>query len=290
MVTVLTPTYNRAKLLPRLYDSLCKQTSKDFEWLIVDDGSTDETEQLCKSLLRNKSDFSIKYIKKDNGGKHTAINLGVKEAHGELFFIADSDDWLPSYVLQTVNDEWITVKDNLIIGGICGLDADQNNEIIGSGLPRPFIDESSINIRYKYHVTGDMKEVFRTSILREFPFPEIDKEKFCPEMLVWNRIAQKYKLHYINKIIYSVEYQSNGITSNIVRVRMQSPVASMMTYAEMLGYNIPLREKFKAAINYWRFRFCYKGKEQPMIALKWYPLALLGYLMHFRDIRRMGSC
>ena len=148
------------------------------------------------------------------------------------------------------------------------------------------MDESSLDVRMKYGVTGDMKEVFKTCVLKEFPFPEIENERFCPEALIWNRIATKYKLRYFNKVIYLAEYQNDGITSGIVKARMNSPIASMMTYAEMTRYsNVPFMQKMKAAINYWRFRFCSSSINIPKIN-NIYKIAMpLGLLLHYRDIK-----
>lgn len=283
-ITVFTPTYNRAHLLPRLFDSLCRQSFTDFEWLIVDDGSTDNTTEVAE-CFPDKS-FPIRYVKKANGGKHTAINLGVREARGELFFIADSDDMLPPEALQTVMDEWQPIKADPAFGGICGLDATFEGEVIGSGLPANTIDDTSIAVRSRMGVTGDMKEVFRTSVLREFPFPEISGERFCPEVLVWNRIATKYKLRYVNKVIYHAEYQQDGITAAITRSRMHSPVASTMTYAEMLGYDIPMKAKIRSAINYWRFWYCGTDRGQmPKVGVLWNMFRPIGFVMHLRDIQ-----
>ena len=286
MITVFTPTYNRAHLLPRLYESLCRQTFTDFEWVIVDDGSVDNTKSLSLSLPKREGTFfPIRYFYQENGGKHRAINRGVKEARGELFFIADSDDSLPPDALEQVARVYETVRGDESFGGVCGLDGTFDGDIIGSGLPLERMDVNSIDLRNRYHVTGDMKEVFRTKVMKEFPFPEIPNERFVPEMLVWNRIATKYKLRYFNRIIYLAEYQLDGITSGIVRARMQSPVASMMTYAEMTRYDIPLIQKVKAAVNFWRFRFCSDAKEKP--ALKWcyYLFMPLGIVFHWRDLR-----
>lgn len=280
LVTIFTPTYNRANLLPRLYDSLCKQTCKDFEWIIVDDGSTDNTNDVVQGF---DGDFSIHYKKKTNGGKHTAINMGTKLANGELFFIADSDDYLPSDALKIVAEEYAKVKDNASIGGVAGLDRFADGRTVGNGLPCDSIDCNAMDIRYKHHVTGDMKEVFRTEVLKEFPFPEIEGERFCPEQLVWFRIAQKYKLHYFNKPIYIAEYQEGGITAGITRARMNSPIATMMCYAELNKYDVPFKQKIKAAINYWRFRFCAKGDKYPTISPLWSFVIPLAFVMHLRD-------
>ena len=338
MITVFTPTYNRAHLLPRLYESLCRQTFTDFEWVIVDDGSTDGTKDLFHStgngkcflaeiaekttdytgltdnkslaesvekttdytgLTDNKSlagnteiaenqipIFPIRYFYQENGGKHRAINRGVKEAKGELFFIADSDDMLPPNALETVAEMFDGIKADKSFAGVCGLDSTFDGNIIGSGLSKDVIDESSLAVRFKRGVMGDMKEVFRTVVLKEFPFPEIGGERFCPEMLLWNRIATKYKLRYFNKVIYLVEYQDNGISSGITKARINSPVASMMTYAEMTQYDIPFIQKVKAAINYWRF-WCptpaLPNGEAPRVKWWWYWAKPLGRMMHLKD-------
>ena len=259
LITVFTPTYNRGHLLPELFRSLCHQEFTDFEWVVVDDGSKDDTETVMREIMDREHTFPISYFKTPNGGKHRAVNFGAKEAKGELFFIADSDDTLTDDSLQRVAEAFEPLRDKEEMGGVCGLDCQKDGSIIGSGLPQEVIDCNALDIRFLYHVTGDLKEVFRTSVLREIPFPEIEGERFSPEALTWNRIAVKYKLRYFNRPIYRAEYQQDGLTSRIVRIRMESPVASMMCYQEMTIYAIPLKEKIKAAINYWRFRLCAKG-------------------------------
>ena len=284
LLTVFTPTYNRAELLGRLYRSLCEQRFTDFEWVIVDDGSTDGTASVVQQFIGERR-LSIKYLSQANGGKHRAINHGVRQASGELFFIVDSDDSLAPDALQTVADEWAKVGDPAV-GGVAGLDATPEGQTIGGDLPTDAIECNAIDIRNVHHVTGDLAEVFRTEVLREFPFPEIDGERFCPEALVWNRIAQRYKLRYFNKVIYIAEYQPGGLTDRIVRIRMQSPIASTMCYAELLAYDIPAKGKVKAAINYWRFRLCCKSfSKVPKLPTAWNVLMPLGWLMHLRDLR-----
>ena len=246
LITVFTPAYNRKNLLTRLYESLCKQTYKDFEWVIVDDGSTDGTKELSQTLSeREETFFPLRYFYQENGGKHRAINHGVREAQGELFAKG-----------------YKGIAHNHSFAGLCGLDGYLSGGLIGSGLPKDAIDATSIDIRFKYGVTGDLKEVFRTDVLKEYPFPQIEGERFCPEMLVWNRIASKYKLRFINQVIYLAEYQDDGITSRIVKARMNSPVASMMTYAELNSYDIPFLSK-----------------------VNW--TAPFGYFMHLNDLRQL---
>ena len=311
MITVFTPTYNRAHLLPRLYESLCRQTYRDFEWIVVDDGSTDQTAELFGAMhnaqctMHNDATGSktelpplqggpggapglggLKFITQPNGGKHRAINRGVREARGELFFIVDSDDWLPDDALQHIAGLYETVKDDPTFAGVSGHRGYPDGSVVGSGQTEDYIDANALDIRYKHHITGDLNEVFRTEVLREMPFPEFESEKFCPEALVWNRIAQKYKLRYSKEITYIADYQPGGLTDRIVRVRMQSPMASMTCYSELVSYDIPLKEKLKAAINYWRFRLCGKAAgDMPRLPMLWNLAMPLGWLLHQQDLK-----
>mgnify|MGYP002764883049 FL=1 len=285
-ITILTPTYNRASLLPRLFDSLRRQTNKDFEWIVVDDGSTDDTREVVANLKEKCGGaFPMGYVYKANGGKHMAINIGAERARGELLFIADSDDLLTDDALETVANSWHDISDDKSFAGIAGLDITMDTcEVIGSGLPQEHIDCNAIDIRYRHHVTGDMKEVFRTEVLREFPFPEFAGERFCPEQLVWFRMARRYRLRYINKPIYIADYQPDGITAGITRARMRNPSASMLTYAELTECPVPFLVKVKAAINFWRFWHCRTATSVvPRVALRWHWLRPLGWMMHVRD-------
>lgn len=285
-ITILTPTYNRASLLPRLFDSLLRQTNRDFEWIVVDDGSTDDTREVVANLKEKCGGaFPMGYVYKANGGKHMAINIGAERARGELLFIADSDDLLTDDALETVANSWHDISDDKSFAGIAGLDiAMDTREVIGSGLPQEHIDCNAIDIRYRHHVTGDMKEVFRTEVLREFPFPEFAGERFCPEQLVWFRMARRYRLRYINKPIYIADYQPDGITAGITKARMRNPSASMLTYAELTECPVPFLVKVKAAINFWRFWHCRTATSVvPRVALRWHWLRPLGWMMHVRD-------
>ncbi len=282
LVTVATPTYNRAHLLFRLYKSLCRQTCADFEWLVVDDGSTDDTDIEVNGFVA-EGKIDIRYIRKQNGGKHTAVNLAAKEAKGNLFFIADSDDWFPETAIADVIEAYCTIKEDERFAGICGLDRYADGRIVGSELPRPTIDASPQDIREKWGVKGDLKEVFRTEVIRRHPFPEIPGEKFCPEVLIWNRIGRRYKLRYFNKAIYTVEYQPNGLTSGITRARMNSPVASMMTYSEWFAQATTFKAKVRMAVNYWRFAFCAPWRSRLHIAGWGRCLMPIGFIFHIKD-------
>ena len=191
LLTVFTPTYNRAHLLGRVYASLQKQTCRDFEWVIVDDGSTDNTEAVVSEFIAD-ADFPIRYFRQPNGGKHRAVNRGVREARGEAFFIVDSDDSVSPNGLAVIAEEYRSVRHDSAFGGVSGCMASHRGVAITPNFPssRPdvenenYVDCNALEIRYKYNVKGDLAEVFRTNALREFPFPEFDGEKFCPEALV----------------------------------------------------------------------------------------------------------
>lgn len=283
-ITIFTPTYNRATLLPRLFHSLQHQTNAVYEWIIVDDGSTDATREVVAEFTAQAS-FPVRYFFQENKGKHFAINRGVREARGDYFFIVDSDDMLPPDALRKVSEMIVKIDNRTDIGGVSGRCQLAGGEMVGH-FDRAFLVANALDVRFVQGVTGDLAEVFKTAVLREFPFPEIENEKFCPEALVWNRIAQKYKLIYFNQPIYEAEYQPEGLTDRIVKIRMTSPIASMMTYSELASYNIPFREKIKASINFWRFSFTSHLPFLQKITMVGWPALLLlpvGALLYYRD-------
>ena len=296
--------------------------------MIVDDGSSDETESLFNDndnendnqssinenvrsattgdafkAKRRKNDnekklsltlprregtfFPIRYFRQENGGKHRAINRGVKEARGELFLILDSDDTLPERSLELINHYYQQIKDDASFGGVCGYMAHHDGTVIGRGNNDEVLDTNSIDAEYKYHIHGDMCEVFRTIVLRENPFPDIEGEKFVPEDLVLHRIAEKYKLRFFHKVVYYRDYIEGGLTDKIIKIRMDSPIASTICYGELCKRNIPLVYKIKAAINYYRFYFCLHSPKIVLVKISnvFYCTKLLGWLMHLHDLR-----
>ena len=282
LITVFTPTFNRAYRLSALYESLCKQSYKGFEWLIVDDGSTDNTSELVnKWIIENK--INIRYIFQSNGGKHRAINHGVNRALGILFYIVDSDDILPPDSLERISYHYDMIKDRQGFGGLCGLKAYYDGKSVGNKPEFGIYECTNFDIDYKYKLKGDMAEVFYTSVLKEFPFPEIPGEKFCPEILIWNRVSTKYIIHYFSENIYNCEYLEDGLTSKITQIRIKSPIAASMTYADMLVAPIPLWAKFRAGINYWRFALHTASCNRPRIPKIWIISKPIGCLLYFKE-------
>lgn len=282
LITVFTPTYNRAYILPKLFDSLQKQTFHDFEWLVVDDGSTDDTETMVSHFAEEAS-FPLRYIKTENGGKHRAVNKGVQLARGELFFIVDSDDWLTDNAIEEITLQYSRITDKGDFCGVCGLISYPNGEKVGGECDFNVLDCSALDFRYKHNIQGDMAEVFRTDILRQYPFPEFDGEKFCPEALVWNRIALKYKLRYFYQKIYVCEYLPDGLTASSVNVRRNSPQASSTYYSELYHLKITFKVTIKAAINFWRFALANKSSKYRMNGLLPLLCRPLGSLMRKKD-------
>ena len=223
-VTIFTSTYNRHYTIDRLYHSLLRQTQNNFEWLVIDDGSTDDTEKYFCSLISKPQPFQIRYIKQENGGKHRAINKGVNIANGALFFIVDSDDYLAENAIDKIN-QWVTSLDNSHKwAGVSGLRGFQNNNPIGkTGLSKKYTDAKHSELKKK-NLIGDKAQVYFTDILRKYPFPEIEGENFITEEIVWNAIAREnYFIRWFPQIIYITEYLEDGLTHNFELLNKKNP-------------------------------------------------------------------
>lgn len=250
LVTVFTPTYNRCHTLERLYISLKAQKLFNFEWLIVDDGSNDGTEELVSSWLDCNAQFPIRYFWKSNGGKHTAHNLGVSLAHGEFFAIIDSDDIYFPGALKILVDEWqsLPVVERRLFANIEGLCSYADGTIIGSLFPvdRHVSDNYAIlSERIKF---GDTMGMYRTQVLREELFPDGFDGLFVPEALVWNRISRRYKTLFINQLIGIKDYLQDGLTRRGLGQRLKSADALILYYKELLYHDDKNRLKLLANI------------------------------------------
>jgi len=201
------------------------QTLKDFEWIVIDDGSTDDTEKLFEIFLSLNNDFEIRYYKVDNGGKHRAINKALEYAKGELFFIVDSDDYLKNDALEIINkvEKSIPLEDKHNFAGVCGLKGYNESTAIGTTFDDRYLDITMLE-RTSYGITGDKSEVFYTNLLRKYPFPEFENENFITECVVWDKIAyDNFKLRFFNEIIYMCNYLEDGLTVNSQKVFHSSP-------------------------------------------------------------------
>ena len=232
-ITIFTPTYNRANLLTRLYQSLKMQTCREFQWLIVDDGSTDDTKNMVEKFIQD-DEIAIKYYYQKNSGKHVAHNLGVKMCDTELFCCVDSDDSLTNDAVQTVLECWRkkTTDEKTLLSGIVAYRGYNTEKIIGTEFPAG-MNEAALKDLYANGKKGDTALVYRTDVLIQYPFPEVKGEKFIRENLAYDLIDEKYCMCVLRKIIYIGEYQEDGLTNRATELEMKSPYgAAMYRYGE----------------------------------------------------------
>ena len=242
-ITVFTPTYNRAYILENLYRSIQRQSFRDFEWLIVDDGSSDGTEELVRRWQGEENDFPIRYVKQANGGKCRAINRGMAEARGGLFFNIDSDDFLTEDALEKI-DRW--EKELPREEKFCGFSAnlgfsptDTPNRIFEEG----YFDGTAFD-RYG-RADGERAMIFYTDIMRKYPYPEFEGEKFMTEAVTWNRMAgDGYRVRYYNDIIWIYEYKPDGLTKAGYQVFLDNPWGTALFFREKcMFFNYDLKTR-----------------------------------------------
>ena len=239
-VTVCTPTYNRAYILGDLYHSLQRQTCMDFEWLIVDDGSADDTKALVASWQGEENPFPIRYVYQENGGKCRAINRGLKEADGRLFFTVDSDDYLTDDAIEKViRWDGELPKDGHFCGyvGNRGITPTQTPNRL---FPGGYLDGTALD-RYD-QVDGERAFVFYTEVHRKYLYPEFPGEKFLTEAVTWDLMAHDgYKMRFYNDIIWIWEYKDDGLTRAGYRVFLENPQGTGLFFrqkAEFLHYSL----------------------------------------------------
>lgn len=221
-LTIFTPAYNRAHTLPRTYESLCVQDCKDFIWLIVDDGSTDNTSKLVKEWKEKENGFEIQYIYKENGGMHTAHNTAYENIHTELNVCIDSDDRMPLGAVGKIKKTWELIR-NSGYAGIIGLDSDFDGNIIGKGFPNGVID-TTLGGYYAAGGAGDKKLVYRTDVINSVPeYPVFPEEKYVGLAYKYTLIDQKFRLFVLNEILCEVEYQSDGSSKTMWKQYLNNP-------------------------------------------------------------------
>ena len=223
LLTVFTPAYNRAHTLGRTYESMLRQDCKDFVWLIVDDGSADNTAQLVKEWQSRDNGFEIRYIYKENGGMHTAHNTAYANIDTLLNTCIDSDDALADGAVRKIVDKWHEVQDKGY-AGIVGLDADMNTgEVIGCGFPED-LTETTLSGYYARGGRGDKKLVYRTDVMRQYPeYPVYEGERYVALAYKYLLCDQDYQLAVLNEVLCDVEYQTDGSSMNMVRQYYRNP-------------------------------------------------------------------
>ena len=290
--TVFTPTYNRAHTLHRVYESLLEQTFQDFEWLVVDDGSTDHTRSLIAGWNKT-SLFPIRYVHQSNQGKHVAMNMGVGKAKGEMFLVFDSDDRCSRDALERLHHAWqaIPAEEKPGFSTVAGLCTDAQGRVLGTPYPSRMIDIASPGDQFEMRASGERWGANRTSVLRAFPFPEIRGETFIPEAIVWNRIARRYKTRFINEKLRRYIPQTGGLSTHSTSIRVHNPVGTSLYYRELMHLDISLKNRIKAIVNYVRFSLHAHEPVNSIVAQSDKPVAtfllfMAGYALHVFDAMR----
>lgn len=249
LLTIFTPAYNRAHTLPRTYESLRQQDCKDFIWLIVDDGSTDETAELVNSWKKEDNGFEIQYIYKENGGMHTAHNIAYENIHTELNVCIDSDDKMALGAVSKIKRTWNQVREKGY-AGLIALDADFSGNLIGKGFPDGMQD-TTLGGYYAAGGSGDKKLIYRTDVINSVsPYPVFSGEKYVGLVYKYTLVDQKYRLFVLNDIICEVEYQADGSTGTMWKQYLQNPRGFAFLRKVAMQYPISKKRLIKDCIHY----------------------------------------
>lgn len=248
-LTVFTPAYNRAYSLPRTYESLCSQSYKNFIWLIVDDGSADDTASLVREWQQRNNGFEIRYIYKENGGMHTAHNTAYANIDTELNVCIDSDDAMGEEAVRKIYNKWQEVRDKGY-AGLIGLDADFEGRIIGRGFPKD-LKETTLSGYYAAGGSGDKKLVYRTDVINQYPpYPVFPGEKYFSLSYKYRLIDQEYRLAVLDEILSNVEYQADGSTQNMLRQYVRNPQGFALWRKICMQYPISQKRVFIDCVHY----------------------------------------
>ena len=249
LISIVTPTYNRARLLERLFASLKEQSFQDFEWIVIDDGSTDDTRAVVERMAR-VAPFPVRYFWKTNGGTHTAVNMSYPLAVGELLLVVDSDDRCAPDGLAFMADKWRELSPKYPdLLGIVTSSMTEQGEPIGNAFPVDGYVGHLYEVYDRWRIWGDRWNLQLTKILRQFPAPTREGQRLCPEGLVLNRMSLLYREAFFNRATRIHEFEPDGYTANIDRVRVNSAGLFKLYYDEYLDLHVSMRSRLKAACN-----------------------------------------
>jgi|GEM_PF-1150225 len=303
--SICTPVYNRAHLLPRLYESLKLSCSEgiSFEWLIVDDGSTDDIHSFIKEV-ESEGLLNYRYIRKENQGKHSCMNVFFKEAKGELTLILDSDDLLAPNALKEANKIWKQISKQEKFAGIIGLCIDlATQKPSAQEFPKDPMESTILENAYKYNMKGDRCDFIRTSLLKGKAFPVYSDERFMPEAVVMTLFDADKKYYCTNSAFKIIEYQADGLTNSYDKLAMRNPKGMCLRF-QLILENINLiklpsgKNKLKFYGNYMRY-LCHRDgvvkalveycKIPKFFLLNWFIGAPVGSVMYVKDKLMKGS-
>lgn len=266
-LTVFTPAYNRAHTIGRTYESLCRQTCKDFEWLVIDDGSTDNTKELVQSWIQENK-ISIRYIYQENQGMHGAHNTAYRNITTELNTCIDSDDYMPDDAVEQIVSFW-KEKGNEKYAGIIGLDiSSKDKRVIGTDFPFD-LKETKLGEYYQKGGRGDKKLVYRTSVINQYPpYPVFSGEKYFGLGFKYQLIDQDYSLLILNKPLVVVEYQEDGSSRNMYRQYWNNPKGFAFMRKQDMKYKKSLKRRVESCVHYVfcsiRSKNCHFIQESPL--------------------------
>ena len=248
-LTVFTPAFNRAYCINQLYDSLLRQTKKNFIWLVVDDGSTDNTKELVNKWQKEKK-IDIQYIYQENQGMHGAHNTAYANIDTELNVCIDSDDFMTDNAVELILDKWKTIEDKSNIAGIIGLDINKKGNVIGK-IPDNIKYSTLYDINTIHKSRGDKKLVFRTDIVKKYPkYPLFENERFVPLGTLYLMIDQDYKLACLHEALCVVEYMADGSTLNIFKQYRRHPKGFRYAREIELTYSKGFNMQVKKVLHY----------------------------------------
>lgn len=283
-LTIFTPTYNRCELLKRIYDSIHKSQIYDLEWMVVDDGSVDKTEETVRELAKN-APFSIRYIKKRNGGKPSCYNVALEEAKGEWFVCIDDDDYFSNDGIQNLFQMFDQVNANNELSGFAGRVIDKNGNLLGRGPKKESLIASTIEMRDVYKIWGE-PEIYKTEIIQNYRFPIYDHENFVTEAILFDEITCKKKLLFTNLPIMVKEYLIGGLTDRQLEIRLKNPNGTLQYYKQRIKLSETWKGKLRSLANYKRFllHFHQKDKIRCGIVLSG-ASAILAKILYKRDLK-----
>lgn len=249
-LTVFTPTYNRAYCLGDLYQSLCRQTSADFLWLVIDDGSTDHTKSLVEEWIE-EGKVAIKYLYKENGGMHTAHNLAYENIGTELNVCIDSDDQMTDDAVALINAFWNKNKANQY-AGIVGLDVYKDGTIVSTKkFPQHIKSGKYYELAGKYGLQGDIKFVYRTEIIKKYmPYPVFEGEIFTPLGYKYLLVDYDYELLFLNEPLCIVDYRPDGNSHNLIQQYFRNPQGFLEERKVRMSKAYTFRERFKNTVHF----------------------------------------
>ena len=298
-VTVFTPAYNRAHTLPRLFESLLKQTDMNFDWYVINDGSSDNTDELIEGYRSSGAPFDIIYENIPNGGKMRAINRAVEKIKTEFIFIVDSDDYLLPDAIEKINRSLLSLPESYAgLSFVKGSMVDSSPVFTGGEIKfdGDYIDITNLE-RKKYGIDADMAEVYRVFVLKKYPFKVYEGEKFVPEATVWDRIAlDGLKLRWYRDIIYICEYLEGGLSRSSWKLLDENPMGFAMLYSIRIETAETEKEKMSAALQMSTDAVLGKHpgyifkSSSPLRGLICLPAALLLSVRRRRQIKAMREC